>query len=94
MPNSVLSDNGKQFILTNQTLHKVIKAAEGKRPDVTAYFNSSRIKLSFLPAYAPWMGGFYERLIGLTKPAMMRTIILCNLSDDQWDTVLTEIEAK
>jgi len=42
---------------------------------------------------APWMSGFYERLVGLTKRALRKTIGTKCLSQIQLITVLTEVEA-
>jgi hypothetical protein len=46
-----------------------------------------------IPAYAPSMGGFYERLIGTTKQAIAKTLAMCKLNSDQYTTVLVEIES-
>ena len=93
LPSSIISDNGRNFISANQTLRKLMDKAETKNPDTTSYFSTSQIKWTFLPTYAPWMGGFYERLIGITKRAITKTLGLCKLNSDQWSTVLAEIEA-
>ena len=42
---------------------------------------------------APWQGGFYERLVGLVKRCMRKSIDRKYLSLEQLATVLTEIEA-
>lgn len=34
---------------------------------VTKYFAESEIEWKFIPQSAPWMGGAYERLVGVTK---------------------------
>ena len=39
------------------------------------------------------MGGFYERLVGLTKRALRKTIVKQSLTEKQLVTVLTEVEA-
>ena len=41
----------------------------------------------------PWMGGFYERLVGLTKRALRKTVGKRCLTEKQLITVLTEVEA-
>ena len=93
LPSSIISDNSRNFISANQTLRKLMDKAEAKNPDTTSYFSNSQIKWTFLPTYAPWMEGFYERLIGITKRAITKTLGLCKLNSDQWSTVLAEIEA-
>ena len=39
------------------------------------------------------MGGFYKRLVGLTKRAIRKTIVNQSLTEKQLVTVLTEAEA-
>jgi Family of unknown function (DUF5641) len=39
------------------------------------------------------MGGFYERLIGIIKRTITKIVQNSELCDDQWDTLLVEIEA-
>ena len=42
---------------------------------------------------APWMGGFYERLVGLTKRALKKTIGTKCFTQRQLTTILTKVEA-
>lgn len=51
------------------------------------------IQWRYIVELAPWMGGFYERLIGLTKRALRKTIGTKCLTQRQLVTVLTEVEA-
>lgn len=57
------------------------------------YAMKQGIQWKFITELAPWMGGFYERLVGLTKRALCKTIGLRNLTEKQLITVLTEVEA-
>ena len=45
-----------------------------KDPDVISYVNERRIKWSFIMELSPWIGGFYERLIRITKMALKKSI--------------------
>ena len=60
----------------------------------TFYKLSRRLSLpwKFIPAYSPWWGGWWERLIGLVKFALRKTLHLCLLNDEQFRTVLVELE--
>ena len=59
-------------------------------PSVHSYLSDQRIKWSFIIELSPWMGGFYERLIGMS----LRTSIgRVNLTSSQLQTMLTEVEA-
>lgn len=64
-----------------------------KEPDVVSYSVNEKIKWKFIIELAPWMGGFYERLIGLVKRSLRKTVGKLCLSNDQLLTVLKEVEA-
>ena len=36
--------------------------------------SNKEIKWNFIVEMAPWMGGFYERLVGLVKKALRKTL--------------------
>ena len=44
-----------------------------KSEDVQSYVSRSGLKWIFIVAMAPWMGGFYERLVELVKRALRKT---------------------
>jgi hypothetical protein len=39
------------------------------------------------------MGGFYERLIGITKRAITKALGRSKLRSEQWDTLIAEVES-
>jgi len=41
---------------------------------VDDYLSGQGICWNFIVELAPWMGGFYERLVGLTKTAIRKTL--------------------
>ena len=45
----------------------------------------------FIPEAAPWWGGFWERLVGLTKKCLKITLHLCSLSHDELAATLYEL---
>ena len=45
----------------------------------------------FIPENAPWWGGFWERLVGLTKRALRSTLHLCHLTFDELSASLYEL---
>lgn len=79
VPSTMLSDNGTNFRLTASSLSLIPEA--------------SQIKWSFVTALAPWSGGVYERMVGLTKHALKRAIGRRLLSDSELRTFATEAEA-
>ena len=60
---------------------------------LTDFFSNQGIQWKFIVELAPWMGGFYERLVGLTKRALQKTIGSKCLTERQLATILTEVEA-
>ena len=51
------------------------------------------IKWKFTTEYAPWKGGFYERLIGLTKRSLRKSLENLTVTNTELITLLVEIEA-
>ena len=62
-------------------------------PEVNSYMSNERIKWSFIKELSPWMGGFYERLVGTTKMALKKSIGKQKLTSIQLQTTLAEVEA-
>ena len=62
MPYRMISDNGSTFKSAARVLQKIV--ADNT---VSQYLGSRKIKWSFNIEKAPWWGGIFERMIGLTK---------------------------
>ncbi|KAH7716676.1 Pao retrotransposon peptidase family protein [Aphelenchoides avenae] len=73
LPSSVISDNAPTFLLTAQTLDEVWKICLGE-PDVAQYFREAKVEWRTITPYAPWQGGFYERLIQNVKTCLKASI--------------------
>jgi hypothetical protein len=61
------------------------KMAKGKCNNVlnSSFCQSKNIEWRFIAELSPWQGGFYERLIGLVKHCLRRTLdktLLTNLT--------------
>lgn len=52
-----------------------------------------KIQWTFIASFAPWQGGVYERMVGLTKVAMRRAVGWKILTDEALNTLLTECES-
>jgi Pao retrotransposon peptidase/Family of unknown function (DUF5641)/Protein of unknown function (DUF1759)/Integrase zinc binding domain len=59
------SDNGTNFVGARNTLHKDLKELKTEVGEKVA--NGYLIQWSFIPAYSPWFGGAWERLIHSIK---------------------------
>lgn len=71
-PKQLISDNASQFKLASNILEE-IWASTVRDPDVQSYIANEDIKWQFIVELAPWMGGFYERLIGIVKRCLRKT---------------------
>ncbi|XP_045777259.1 uncharacterized protein LOC123875465 [Maniola jurtina] len=80
VPTLITSDNALHFKLIADIVSN-------------AYCVKNKIKWRFIPELAPWYGGFYERLVGLVKHCMRRTLQKHLLKDNQLATIVKEIEA-
>uniref|UniRef100_A0A0M3HXD9 Integrase catalytic domain-containing protein n=1 Tax=Ascaris lumbricoides TaxID=6252 RepID=A0A0M3HXD9_ASCLU len=79
LPREIISDNGTNMILTAKSLKDI--------PDACS------VKWTFITAFAPWKGGVYERLVGLTKTCLRRSVGRRLLSDGELRTLAAEVEA-
>ena len=61
--------------------------------EIQSYFSGGGIKWSFIVELSLWMGGFYERLVGLVKRSLQKTVGRKLLSNDQMHTVVKEVES-
>ena len=91
-PHSIISDNASQFKLAADTIDKIWGQILTE-PDVISYSVTERIRWKFIVELAPWMGGFYERLVGLVKRSLRKSIGKLCLTNEQLLTVLKESEA-
>ena len=57
------------------------------------YLSKQGVQWRLIVELAPWMGGIYERLVGLTKRALRKAVGKTCLTENQLITILTEIGA-
>ena len=74
IPHLILSDNAKQFKLAKGVLVEAQKEI-ATSDEVDDYLSKQGIKWKLMVELAPWMDGFYKRLVGLTKRALRRQVI-------------------
>ena len=86
-PKLVISDNATTFKSAAVSLYELRKSVS-----VDSHMVLNRLKYHFIPARAPWQGGFYERLIGLTK-STLKKILGHSYSYLELNTICTEIES-
>ena len=86
-PQKIYSDNGKTFVAAAKWLRKAMKDEQMHnwlaKQQITGQFNLSR---------APWWGGQFERMVGLVKKALYKTMGKANLSWNELEEILLDIE--
>ncbi|XP_053391226.1 uncharacterized protein LOC128554039 [Mercenaria mercenaria] len=79
-PMEINSDNAKQFKLASDTIHLIWKNTI-KSDDVQTYVSNHGIKWNFIVERAPWYGGYWERLVGLVKQSLRKSLGRRSLTD-------------
>ncbi|XP_064635263.1 uncharacterized protein LOC135492635 [Lineus longissimus] len=82
LPAKIISDNATTFLSA---------AEEIKR--LEQYMQNNHVIWHFIPKRAPWFGGFWERLIGLTKLSLKKVLGRARVDLDELNTITAEIEA-
>ena len=86
-PEKIYSDNAKTFTATASWLKQVQKDEQ-----VHHYLSTETIKWQFNLSRAPWWGGQFERLVGLVKRALNKTIGNGRLSWNELEDVVLDVE--
>lgn len=86
-PRLMISDNAKTFKAADAFLCDL-----EKRADVVQMVAVNGCDWRFIPCRSPWMGGFYERLIGLTKLSLKKAVGRRILTLTELETLAVEIE--
>ena len=86
-PSIVYSDNGTNFVGVVGAMNEL------DWNSINKFCALQRIKWRFNPPTASWWGGWWERLIGMTKKLLLRTLGRASLSYDELLTVTCDVEA-
>ena len=84
----MISDNGTTFVAAADKIKELFESNS-----VHDYLSKHKVQWNFIPSRAPWFGGFYERLIGITKTTLKKTLGQCLVNLDELVTILVEVEA-
>eukprot|EP00794_Sanderia_malayensis_P000784 gene784-biopygen61 len=88
VPNLIISDNGSTFRATAVDLHQLYE-----HPEVQAYLANNYITWNFNLALAPWWGGWFEKMVGLTKGILRRCLGKPMLRFREMEVVLKKVQA-
>ena len=88
IPKKIITDNAKTFKASAKELINTLN-----HPTCQYFLSQRGITWEFITERAPWWGGFYERLIGLTKSCLKKVLGKTSLTLSELTTILTEVEA-
>ena len=88
LPKLLLSDNSTTFVSSAGHL-----ALLQSHPELQEWLKHHRCEWKFIPSRSPWMGGFWERLIGMTKMCLKKILGRSIVSEDELQTLITEVES-
>ncbi|KAJ8710935.1 hypothetical protein PYW08_009450 [Mythimna loreyi] len=89
-PKHIYSDNGTSFVGAQNEISKFIN---GSCRSISSELANDEINFHFIPPYAPHFGGLWEAGIKSTKHHLKRVLGNCNLTFEELNTVLVQIEA-
>ena len=88
LPRIMISDNGSTYLSAANELHSLMHL-----PEVQKELGKRGVTWQFIPKKAPWYGGFWERLVGITKAAIKKVVGRRHISLSTLETIIVEIEA-
>ena len=86
-PKLMVSDNAQTFKATAKWLQSIFKEAK-----VQDLLHNESIKWKFNLSRSPWWGGFFERMVGLVKDTLKKSLGQANLTFSELQEVLLDIE--
>ncbi|XP_002735894.1 uncharacterized protein LOC100369374 [Saccoglossus kowalevskii] len=87
-PHIIISDNQSKFCAANNELNNLFNENE-----IKSFLAGKGITWNFIPKRAPNFGGFYERLIGMTKNCLCKVLGCAFVNMNELVTLVCEIEA-
>lgn len=88
-PQLMISDNGSNF---QGFILQLIEFQS--HPSVKNLLLETKTEWQFIPARAPWFGGMWERLIGISKNVLKRALRNSLITSEELLTIVTEVEAR
>ena len=86
-PQQIVSDNAKTFQATARWLQSIVRNEK-----VQDLLHEHEINWRFNLSRSPWWGRFFERMVGMVKNTMKKTLGFANLTISELQEVLLDIE--
>ena len=87
LPRIIVSDNGSTYLSVAEELKELLSSK-----NLMESLNRRGVVWKFIPKRAPLYSGWWERLIGLTKTALKKTLGRAHVSLIVLETLVVEIE--
>ncbi|XP_065917547.1 uncharacterized protein [Dysidea avara] len=88
LPQVMISDNASTYVSASKELEQIFTSDKlGKS------LNAKGVRWKFIPKRAPWYGGFWERLIGITKTVLRKVLGKSFITLEVLQTLIVEVEA-
>ena len=91
MISMMYSDNSKTFESAKRETQRYHEIMNGKA--FRDFLTENKIEWKMIVDYAPWWGGFYERMMKTIKAPLKKILGRTVYSPDELYTILTEVEA-
>ena len=88
LPRLMLSDNASTYLAVAEELKSLLSSEE-----LAESLSRRGVDWRFIPKRAPWFGGFWERLVGLTKSVLKKILGRSHVTLDSLQTIVVEVEA-
>jgi transposase InsO family protein len=86
-PNVIMSDNASNFTNSSKMISEILHSNV-----VNNYFLDHKIEWKFITPGAPWQGGVWERMVGVTKLCLKKLVGNSSLSFHELRTIIVQIE--
>ena len=87
LPRLMLSDNASTYLAAANELNILFCS-----PLLSDALSKKGVTWQFIPKHAPWFGGFWERIIGMTKSSLKKVLGRTFTTLSTLQTVIVEIE--
>ncbi|VDM64583.1 unnamed protein product, partial [Angiostrongylus costaricensis] len=91
VPKTITSDNASNFLLSEQILQDTVLPVS-KDSSLASTMATRGVTWRTITPYAPWQGGFYERLIKSVKYSLYKVLQKTIPTTEELETLLVEIE--
>ena len=88
LPHIMMSDNASTYLSTMEDLKEMLNLKE-----LETLLGRCGIKWKLIPKRALWYGGYWERLIGLTKATLKKVLGRVHISLPMLQTMVVKVEA-